>query len=95
MVHLEKSRSVLNDFQIALVSVAAVLIILVNGLLCVFLVRDSRLWQLVRFDCLGGKLFHCCCCCGNHALSFTVVQLMLINAFCSASEQNDVFVGFG
>ena len=57
MVHLEKSRSVLNDFQIALVSVAAVLIILVNGLLCVFLVRDSRLWQLVRFDCLGESFF--------------------------------------
>ena len=44
------TREPLGDFLTALVAILAILIILVNGLLCVFLVRDSRLWKLVRPD---------------------------------------------
>ena len=47
---LKRSRDPLNDFASTLVCLAAILIILVNGMLCVFLIRDSRLWALVRSD---------------------------------------------
>merc|ERR1711962_786413 len=43
---LNRSRDPLNDFASTLVCLAAILIILVNGMLCVFLIRDSRLWAL-------------------------------------------------
>ena len=48
----------LDGFLIVLVAIAAVLIVLANGMLCVFLVKDSRLWQLVRIYQLRQKL--CC-----------------------------------
>ena len=48
----------LDGFLIILVAIAAVLIVLANGMLCVFLVKDSRLWQLVRIYQLRQKL--CC-----------------------------------
>ena len=48
----------LDGFWIVLVAIAAVLIVLANGMLCVFLVKDSRLWQLVRIYQLRQKL--CC-----------------------------------
>ena len=44
------TREPLGDFLTALVAILAILIILVNGMLCLFLVRDSRLWKLVRPD---------------------------------------------
>ena len=47
----------LDGFLIVLVAIAAVLIVLANGMLCVFLVKDSRLWQLVRIYQLRQKLF--------------------------------------
>merc|ERR1711962_863138 len=43
---LKRSRDPLTDFASTLVCLAAILIILVNGMLCVFLIRDSRLWAL-------------------------------------------------
>ena len=46
----------LEGFLIVLVAIAAVLIVLANGMLCVFLVKDSRLWQLVRIYQLRQKL---------------------------------------
>ena len=46
----------LDGFLIVLVAIAAVLIVLANGMLCVFLVKDSRLWQLVRIYQLRQKL---------------------------------------
>ena len=51
---LKRSREPLNDFASTLVCLAAILIILVNGMLCVFLIRDSRLWALVRSDFVLG-----------------------------------------
>ena len=51
---LKRSRDPLNDFASTLVCLAAILIILVNGMLCVFLIRDSRLWALVRSDFVLG-----------------------------------------
>ena len=48
----------LDGFWIVLVAITAVLIVLANGMLCVFLVKDSRLWQLVRIYQLRQKL--CC-----------------------------------
>ena len=48
----------LDGFLIVMVAIAAVLIVLTNGMLCVFLVKDSRLWQLVRIYQLRQKL--CC-----------------------------------
>ena len=47
----------LDGFLIVMVAIAAVLIVLTNGMLCVFLVKDSRLWQLVRIYQLRQKLF--------------------------------------
>ena len=44
----------LDGFLIVLVAIAAVLIVLANGMLCVFLIRDSRLWALVRSDFVLG-----------------------------------------
>ena len=51
---LNRSRDPLTDFASTLVCLAAILIILVNGMLCVFLIRDSRLWALVRSDFVLG-----------------------------------------
>ena len=47
----------LDGFLIVMGAIAAVLIVLTNGMLCVFLVKDSRLWQLVRIYQLRQKLF--------------------------------------
>ena len=43
-------REPLGESLTVLVAILATFIILVNGMLCLFLVRDSRLWNLVRLD---------------------------------------------
>jgi len=42
----ELERAALNSGLTALVAIAAALIILANGLLCAFLLRDRRLWKI-------------------------------------------------
>ena len=48
MIVLARGRKPLNMGMLVSVAIGAALIILTNGILCVFLLRDKKLWKIVR-----------------------------------------------